>query len=66
MENTANTMMGFQADYDKGGDIKARIEDKYGDMVSVGMAYGMTPTKAKFMQNMIKSYKSLRQEMYEI
>ena len=66
MENTANTMMGFQADYDKGGDIKARIEDKYGDMVSVGMVYGMTPTKAKFMQNMIKSYKSLRQEMYEI
>ena len=66
MENTANIMMEFQADYDKGGDIKARIEDKYGDMVSVGMVYGMTPTKAKFMQNMIKSYKSLRQEMYEI
>ena len=66
MENTANTMMGFQADYDKGGDIKARIEDKYGDMVSVGMVYGMSPTKAKFMQNMIKSYKSLRQEMYKI
>mgnify|MGYP003671796924 FL=1 len=66
MENTANTVMLFQADYDKGGNAKARIDTKYGDMVGVGMAYGMTPTKAKFMQTMIGSYKGLRQEMYAV